>query len=77
MMPFAVLAWCVGWSLYWVGEAKEKLKPKLSNQIEKLAIATLLPHPKLKLTNRDYSIEAPRKIGSSRPNAREERVIQS
>jgi hypothetical protein len=49
----------------------------LFNQIEKLTLATLLPHPKLKLRNRDYSAEAPEKIGFNKPNVREERVVES
>ena len=77
MIPFSVLLWCVGWSLYWIGEAKDKLKPKSPDQMEKLALATLLPYPKLKLGNRGYAAEAPEKIGSNKSNARTERVVES
>jgi hypothetical protein len=62
MIPFAIVVWCVGWGLSWIGEAKVKLKLKLASQTEKLTIAGLLPQPKLKLRNRCYKAEASEKI---------------
>lgn len=65
IIPFAALVWCVGWSLCWVGDVKEKLKPKLPSQMEKLTLAAILPHPKLKLRSPGYVAKTQEKIGST------------
>jgi hypothetical protein len=62
MVPIGILVWCVGWSFLWIGEAKEKLRPKLAEQKGNLRFSALLPEPKLKLRNRGYTTEAPEKI---------------
>ena len=62
MIPFALLIWCVGWNLFWIGEAKQKLRPRSVNQTAKLSLAVLLPQPKLKLRNRECMVKAPEKI---------------
>ena len=77
IIPFVVLVWFIGWSLYWVGEAKEKLKPKLPNRVDKLTLAVLLPRLKLKLRNPNYAAEAPEKIKPDKLNVRAERVFES
>lgn len=59
MIPVGVLVAFIGWSLCWVGQAEEKLKPKLHNQTEKLTFAVLLPHPKLSIRNHGYATETP------------------
>jgi hypothetical protein len=33
-MPIVVFIWFIGWSLYWFGRKKKKLKPDLANQKE-------------------------------------------
>jgi len=44
----AVFIWCLGWSLYWIGKRKEKLKPDLANLKENIALTVLLPERRLK-----------------------------
>jgi hypothetical protein len=62
MVPIGALVWCIGWSLLWIGETKEKLKPKLAKQKGNLTFSALLPEPKLKLRNRGLIAEAPETI---------------
>jgi hypothetical protein len=62
MIPIGVLVWCIGWSLLWIGETMEKLKPKLVKPRGNLTFSVLLPEPKLKLRNRGCTTEAPEKI---------------
>jgi len=46
-MPFAVVIWCIGWSLYWIGDRKKKLKPDLSNLKENVTLTVLLPENRI------------------------------
>lgn len=62
MIPIEVLVWCIGWSLLWIGETMEKLKPKLVKHRGNLTFSVLLPEPKSKLRIRGRSTEAPEKI---------------
>jgi len=77
MTPFAALLWCVGWSLYWVGQAEEKLKQRLSNQTEKSTFSALFPHPKLKIRNRGYAGEAPEKHRIQQTKCKGKQVFES
>ena len=63
--PVAVLVWCIGWSFLWIGETKEKLKPKLVAPKGNLTFSVLLPEPKLKTRTQGYAAEAPEKIVKS------------
>jgi hypothetical protein len=47
VMPIALLLWCIGWSLYWVGLKRESTipKPKLSVQKE---LVIFVPTPEQK-----------------------------
>jgi hypothetical protein len=64
MVPIGVLAWCIGWSLLWIGETKEKLRPMLVQQKGNLTFSALLPEPKLKLRNQGCTAEAPKNPSS-------------
>jgi len=61
MIPIGVLVWCIGWSLLWIGETKEKLRPKLVEQKGNLTFSVLLPEAKLNLRNRGHTADAPKK----------------
>ena len=61
LLPIGLLAWCIGWSLLWIGETKEKLKPRLAEHRGNLMFSVRLPEPKLKLRNRAYTAKAPEK----------------
>jgi hypothetical protein len=61
MTPIAVLVWCIGWSLLWIGETKEKLKPRLVKPKGNLTFSVLLPEPKLKLRNQGYMLKRQKK----------------
>jgi flagellar basal body-associated protein FliL len=40
-IPVAAILWCIGWSLYWIGEKKEKSKPAPVNKTRNLTPAIL------------------------------------
>ena len=46
-MPFAVFLWFIGWTLYWVGTKKEKLKPEPVKKKESVTLTVLLPENKI------------------------------
>jgi len=62
MVPVGVLVWCIGWSILWIGEAKEKLRLKVVKENGNPTFSVLLPEPKLKLRNLGYTAEAAEKI---------------
>jgi len=61
MIPIGLFAWCIGWSLFWMGKTKKKLKPLQAEHGGNLTFSVLLPEPKLELRNRGYTAEASEK----------------
>ncbi len=49
VVPVAVFVWFRGWSLYWIGAKKEKLKPAITNQTDNVIFTTLLPELEIEL----------------------------
>jgi hypothetical protein len=45
-MPLAVIFWFIGWSLFWIGSRKRKVKPVRKPAHEELRFAVLLPEQK-------------------------------
>jgi hypothetical protein len=48
LMPMIVFFWCIGWSLYWLGQKREMAKPqpKMSRQ-ENFAFIVPIPEQKV------------------------------
>jgi len=46
-MPLAVFLWFIGWTLYWVGARKKKLKPEPVKKKESVTLTVILPEDKI------------------------------
>jgi hypothetical protein len=46
-MPIAVLLWCIGWSLYWIGPKRETTIPKPKLPVQK-ELTIFVPTPEQK-----------------------------
>jgi hypothetical protein len=41
--PIVVFAWCIGWSLYWIGYKEKVVKPKKMSVNEELTTTVTMP----------------------------------
>lgn len=46
VMPLAVIFWFIGWSLFWIGSRKRRVKPMRKPAHDELHFAVLLPEQK-------------------------------
>ena len=42
LLPVLVVAWLIGWSLYWVGSRKDRVQPKIRVKVQEEQV-TLIP----------------------------------
>lgn len=46
LLPFMVILWSIGWSLYWVGHRKTTTKSIKNNQRDYVTFTVLMPEKK-------------------------------
>jgi hypothetical protein len=47
MLPFAVFLWCIGWSLYSIGDKKAKISPRVISEADDVTFGVLLPEKQI------------------------------
>jgi hypothetical protein len=45
-MPLVVFLWIFGWSLYWIGSKKKRVKPRKRDNSKDLTFTVLMPEQK-------------------------------
>ena len=50
--PIVVFAWCIGWSLYWIGRKEKAVKPKKMSVTEELTTTVTMPEMEYAIQHR-------------------------